>query len=294
MNLQPIPIDNILLGKPLPWRIYDRNGYLVFSEGEIATSRAQLEDLQTGGFFQDIDATATNRETTDWDEFSSIAPSEIFPPQGIKPQIGEFVQIVLPNRNPQNYYSARLIGCVKDLSILVTRPAETPFIPVEGETVEVRMVTGKNIYTFQTVIQRLCISPTQYLHLDYPIEVRSQKLRKSPWAKMNIAVITTDAKGNREFAQLVNLSSDGGQLHAPASLGESGDTLKVSLPAVVDNLNATLELEATILHARVPSIWQAEEAGIREFGVSFNNLTPGDALWLKALVYRHLAEGDSA
>ena len=294
MNLQPIPIDNILLGKPLPWRVYDRNGYLIFSEGEIATSRAQLEVMQTDGFFQDIEATVSHREAGDWDEFTTISPSEIFPPQGIKPQIGEFLQIVLPNRNPQNYYSAHLIGCVKDLSILVTRPVEAPFIPVEGETIEVRMVTGKNIYTFQTVIQRLCISPTQYLHLDYPLEVRSQKLRKSPWAKMKTAVITTDAKGNREFAQLVNLSSDGGQLHGPTTLGLTGDILRLSVQAIMENLNATLDLEATILHVRTPSGWPDGESEKMDFGICFNNLTPDESLWLKALVYRHLAEGDTA
>ncbi|MFA6063122.1 MAG: flagellar brake protein [Gallionella sp.] len=293
MNLQPIPIEHILPGKPLPWQIYDRNGYIVFSQGEIITSLKQLEEREDAGLYEDIDAPSQANETSDWSDFAfnKISPSDIFPPHGIKPQIGEFVQLVLPNRNPQNFYSARLIGCVKNLSILVTRPVDAPFIPAEGETVEVRMVTGSNIYTFQTTIQRLCISPSQYLHLDYPPVVNAQKLRKSPWARVNLNVITTDADGNREFARLINLSSDGGQLRAPAKLGKTGDTLQLSLHAVMENLNCTLNISASIMHVRTS---HTIDADMQEFGVSFNHVAPTDSLWLKALVYRHIAEGEMA
>ncbi|OGT20366.1 MAG: hypothetical protein A2342_08135 [Gallionellales bacterium RIFOXYB12_FULL_54_9] len=295
MNLQPIPIEHILPGKPLPWRIYDRNGSIVFSQGDIVSSLKQLEALQDAGLYEDIDAPMQANENSDWSDFSfnKISPSDIFPPHGIKPQIGEFVQLVLPNRNPQNFYSARLIGCVKNLSILVTRPPDAPFVPTEGETVEVRMVTGSNIYTFQTTIQRLCISPSQYLHLDYPPIVNAQKLRKSPWARVNLNVITTDASGNREFARLINLSSDGGQLHASPNLGRIGDTLRLSMHAVMENLDCTLNIAASIIHVR-PSTTHTGEAEMQEFGVSFNDVAPIDSLWLKALVYRHIAEGEMA
>lgn len=296
MNLQPVPIEDIPLGRPLPWRLYDRNGYIVFARGEMVASREQIENLLAEGLLRDVDAPPQTHETGDWVEFKETAPVGIFPPSGIKPQVWERVQLRLLDQNLQTYYSARLIGYIKNLSILVTRPvaAENLFIPVEGKQVEVRMVTGNNIYAFQSSIQRLCISPTQYMHLDYPTEVRVQKLRKSPWVRLNLGVTVTDAQGAREAARLVNLSPDGAQLHAPPTLGKPGEALRLSFHATLDELKTTLNLEATILHVRAPQAGREAEANMLEYGIAFRNVTTEDTLWLKGLAYRHIAEGDLA
>lgn len=293
MNLQPAPIEDIPLGSPLPWRLYDRNGYIVFARGEIVASHEQLDSLAAEGLFLDNDAPPQSHEAEDWTELKEIAPSGVFPPSGIKPQIGERVQIRSLDKSVQPYYSARLIGYIKNISILVTRPlsAGNPFIPVEGKQVEVRMVTGNNIYAFQSAIQRLCISPSHYVHLDYPVEVRMQKLRKSPWVKLNLGITVTDAHGAHEAASLVNLSPDGAQLHAPCILGRVGETLRISFHAAMDELKTTLNLDATIQHVHAPLPGREAGANVLEYGVSFNNVTSEDALWLKGLVYRSIAEG---
>lgn len=296
MNLQPVPIEDIPLSRPLPWRLYDRNGYIVFARGEMVVSREQLDSLLGEGLMRDMDAPPQTIETGDSVEFKEIAPVGIFPPSGIKPQIGERVQLHLLNQNIKTYYSARLIGYIKNLSILVTTPmiARNPLILAEGELMEVRMVTGSNIYAFQALIQRLCISPAHYMHLDYPTEVRMQKLRKSPWAKVNLGVSVTDAQGAHESARLVNLSPDGAQLHAPLTLGRPGEALRLSFHATLDELKTTLNLDAIILNAHVPRTGLEAEADMLEYGIAFRNVSAADALWLKGLVYRHIAEGDLA
>lgn len=293
MNLQPVSIEAIPLGRPLPWRLYDRNGYIVFARGEMVASREQLESLLDEGLLLDMDAPPQTQETGDWGGFDEIAPHGIFPPSGIKPQPGEPVQLRLLNRNQQTYYSVRLVGYIKNMSILVTTPmvAGSPLIMADGEPVEVRMVTGSNIYVFQTAIQRLCTSPAHYMHLNHPAEVRVQKLRKSPWAKVNLGVTVTDALGAHEIASLVNLSPDGAHLRAPRTLGEPGKALRLSFYATLDELGTTLNLNATIKHVHAPKAGQEGEASMLEYGVAFRNVTAADALWLKALVYRHIAEG---
>lgn len=290
MDFQPVPIETIPLGRPLPWRIYDRNGYIVFARGEIVSGREQLENLQTSGLFQDLDAPPKNQEAGDWAEFRETAPIGNFPPQGIKPQIGELVQLLLPNQIPHRYYSTRLIGYIRNLSVLVTRPAGNTFVPPEGELVEVRMVTGDNIYAFRSAIQRFCISPTPYMHLDYPLEVRVQKLRKSPRARVNLSVTVTDAEGGREAARLVNISFEGGQLHASPFIGRPGEMLRLSMHVSMGELKSTLNFDATILH--VNATGQNIESNLLEYNISFDNVSSVDALWLKALVYRYIAEGE--
>ena len=293
MNLKPVPVEDIPLGKPLPWRLYDRNGYIVFTRGEMVASREQLDSMVAEGLLRDIEAPLQTHEAGDWAEFKESALAGVFPPAGIKPQIGELVQIRLLDHSPQPYYSARLIGYIKNMSVLLTRPvsARNQFIPVEGRHVEVRMVTGNNIYAFQSSIQRLCISPTNYMHLDFPSEVHVQQLRKSPWVKVNFGVIVTDVRGAHEAGRLVNLSPDGAQLHAPPTLGYAGEALRLSFHAAMDELKTTLNLNATIQHVHVPLNGRASEDNMLEYGISFNDITTEEALWLKGLVYRSIAEG---
>lgn len=296
MNLLSVAIEDIPLDTPLPWRLYDRHGYIVFARGEVVTSRKQLEGLISEGLLRDIDAPLQTDETGDWADFKQVLPGGVFPPRGIKPQIGERVQLRVLEQREQPYYSARLIGYINKQSLLVTRPgsATSPFIPVEGKEVEVRMVTGNNIYAFQSTIQRLCISPSHYMHLDFPSEVHVQPLRKSPWARVSLGIIVTDVRGIHEAARLINLSPDGAQLQAPPTLGYAGETLRISFHATMDELKTTLNLEATIQHVQQPKNGQEMESNMLEYGIAFQNLTSVDAIWLQAIVYRHIAEGGLA
>lgn len=293
MNLLSVSIEDIPVDSPLPWRLYDRHGYIVFARGEVVASRKQLEGLIAEGLLRDIDATPQSEETDSWAESRGILAEGAFPPRGIKPQIGERVQLRLLDQRQQPYYSARLIGYIRKQSLLVTRPmsAASPFIPVEGQQVEVRMVTGNNIYAFQSTIQRLCISPSQYMHLDFPSKVHVQQLRKSPWVRVSLGVIVTDVRGVHEAARLVNLSPDGAQLHAPPTLGYAGEKLRVSFHVAMDELKTTLNLDATIQHVHMTQTGQEDESNMQEYGIAFQNVSTVDALWLQALVYRSIAEG---
>lgn len=295
MNLQSVPVEDIPIGKPLPWRLYDRDGHIVFAHGEMVASREQLESLLAAGLLRDVDAPQQTHEAGDWGEFREAVPSAVFPPPGIKPQVGELMQLRLLNRNLQAYYSVRLIGYIRNQSILLMTPmvGTVPLILADGEQVEVRMVTGSNIYAFQTAIQRLCISPVHYMHLDYPVEVRTQTLRKSPWAKLNLSATVIDAQGVSQVARLVNLSPDGAQLQALPTLGEPGATLRLSFQAEMDDLVTTLNLAATILHKHPPA-GQGAESNMLEYGIAFHDVAATDALWLKGLVYRYIAEGNLA
>lgn len=38
MNLQPLTVEEIPIGTPLLWQIYDRNGYALFARGESIMS----------------------------------------------------------------------------------------------------------------------------------------------------------------------------------------------------------------------------------------------------------------
>jgi hypothetical protein len=293
MNLQPLTIEDIPIGKPLPWQLYGHDGHTLFVRGETISSRKQLESLINEGLLRDVDALPEAKETKRRGGFRDLPTGVMFPPQGIKPQVWERVQLRLLGRDIQTYYNARLIGYIKDSSILVTMPVMDGqrIIMADGEMVEVRMLTGSNIYVFQSVILRACISPSHYLHLEFPARVRMQHLRRAPWAGTNLAASVADARGHEVIAHIVNLSPDGAQVNLPQPAGKKGESLRLSFHIRIDELETRLTLDSVIQHVRPAKQGLGGEAEMLDYGLSFRNLSTEDALWLRCLVYQRIAEG---
>lgn len=293
MNLQPLTIKDIPIGKPLPWQIYDRDGYTLFMRGETIASQKLLESLIDEGLLRDVDALPESKEIEGLEEFRDLQPSEMFPPRGIKPQVWERVQLRLLGRDIQTFYNARLIGYIKDRSILVTTPvvAGQQVIMTDGEKVEVRMLTGCNIYVFQSMILRICVSPSNYMHLEYPAKARAQRLRRAPWARASLAASVTDADGNEVIAHIVNLSPDGAQVNIPQLVGKKGESLRLTFHAGIDELETKLTLDSVIQHIRPAKQDQDWVPEMLVYGISFRNASAEDALWLRCLVYQRIAEG---
>ena len=293
MNLQPVAVEDIPIGAPLLWQLYDRNGYTLFARGESIASRQQLAALVADGLLRDMDALPLGDPATAWIEFKDRPPAELFPPAGIKPQVGERVQLRLLGRNIQVYYYATLIGYIKGQNILVTTPvlAGQRIAMADGERLELRMLTGNNIYIFQSEILRVCVSPAHYLHLRYPERIQMQKLRNACRTRVRIAAKLSADQGEMEVAQIIDLSPDGAQVVAPSLVGAKDQQVRLSFQASVDELTSTLTLAGLIQHTRPAAPGHEWGDGMLEYGISFADVSDENKLWLKCLVYRHIAEG---
>lgn len=292
MNLQALSISDIPFGQPLPWQIYDHEHKPLFPRGEVIASREEIETLAADGLFRDRHAPAAANGAPQM-EYRVLQAHEIFPPDGIKPQIGERVQLRLLSRNNQSYFTARLIGYLRDTSILLSAPTSGNMRVdiADGEAVECRMLNGSNIYVFESEVVRVCTSPAHYLHLQYPKTLRIQKLRKAPRARVRLAATPVDASGKPYSAQILDLSPDGCLMACANNLGKDGSKLQISFAAVVDELQCTLQLEAVIQHVRAAAAKPGERPESLEYGIAFIKSSNEDRLWLKSLVYLHIAEG---
>lgn len=296
MSLQPIPFDEIPIGTPLPWDVYDRQGRLLFERGRAVISRQLLEKRGKGGVFADLDASVEALKTMAG--FSeAVEPHEhpgrvMFPPSGIQPQIWDRMQMRLPGRDASKFLFTRLIGYARGVSVLVTVPREDDHwaAVAEGDPVEVRTLTGNNIYLFSTEVLRVSMIPTHYLHLRYPERVLHQQVRRAPWAKVSLPVVVKRGDGSGGDGFITNLSACGGHLVMHSDVGSAGDTLRLSFPVANGELNTDLTLEAVV--RRSARSQEEGQEGLLEYGVEFRNLTPSDTLWLKCLVYQRISEGD--
>jgi hypothetical protein len=298
MNLRQIPIDSIPVGKALPWQLYTEDGSLAFPQGERIASREQLAPYQESGLFRNTDESSLAKGHAHSNQTIELRSSEIFPPDGIKPQVGERVQLRLVgrNRNSHIYYQSRLIGYIRELTVLITTPVANGkrIDIIDGEILECSMINGSHIHIFESEVIRVCASPSHYLHLRYPAVVKMQKLRNGPRAKVNIGASVTDTNGKVEKGHILNLSPDGAQIIMPSHVGGNGQTLTVSFPANADGLNSTLTLTGLIQHVRPLKTNHDGEQGSPEkleYGIAFSNIREEEKLWLMCIVYLHIAEG---
>jgi c-di-GMP-binding flagellar brake protein YcgR len=295
MSLQPIPFDEVPIGTPLPWPVYDREGHLLFERGRAVISRQLLEKRGKGGVFVDLDASVEALQTmagfTEPVEARERPGSEMFPPAGIQPQIWDRMQMRLPSREAQKYLFTRLVGYVQGVSILVTLPREDEhWVAVtEGDEVEVRTLTGNNIYVFRSEVLRVSLMPSPYLHLRYPEKVQHQQLRRAPWAKVSLPVVAHRGDGTRGEGFITNLSACGGHLVMHGDLGQEGEVLRLAFQASNGELMTELVLEAVV--RRAARSQEEGEEGLLEYGVEFRHLNPSDNLWLKCMVYQRISEG---
>lgn len=293
MNLQPVAIADIPIGTALPWQLFDSQGYTLFARGEVIAVRGQLDGLAADGLLRDVDALPQNEPAAEWTEFKGLPPGELFPPAGIRPQIGEKIQLRLLGQDIQAYYYAHLIGYIKDQSILLTTPllAGQRIDMNEGERVELRMLTGSNIYIFQSEILRVCTSPWHYMHLQYPNRIQLQKLRSGCRTRVRISAQVTNQQGEQLMAEISDLSAAGAQVILPRQYSLKGDHLRLSFPASADELSTSLNLDGVVKHQRPAAPGHEWGAEMLEYGIAFANVSNQDKLWLKCLVYQHIAEG---
>lgn len=67
MEMQHLNEREVVVGQPVPWNIYDRNGHLLLHAGVIVQSTHQIEELKERGLFV---------RTDDWDTHHNVAPQE--------------------------------------------------------------------------------------------------------------------------------------------------------------------------------------------------------------------------
>lgn len=293
MNLHPLTAQDVAPGSPLPWPLFDEDGHLLFERGETLAAGYPLETL-----YRDTDNGAAAEPTpvaefSATERFEELPASEMFPPNGIKPQMWEVVQLRRLGREGQAHYFSRLVGYIKDVSILTTVP-RTPRQPVpvaEGEQVEVRMLTGSNIYVFRSEIIKISLVPYSYMHLSFPDKVQRQHLRKSPWAKVNLAVKADCGAASPFEGLIVNLSASGARVDSTVILGKEGLSVTLHFLIDLDGMKREMNLPARIMHVRPAAKNPGDGASMVEHGVAFQSVAELDELWLRCLVYQRIAEG---
>lgn len=307
ISLIPIRSGDLAVGKPLPYAVYDWHGKLLLAAGRTVEDRDQLEGLINAGFMHD----------TSWDHLELAphmqqrrsptrrvaAPAHAVvdpePPENSKEvvvnmddvrwRIGESLYLQQID-NPAIRLTVRLIGFVKNRTVLVTAPVVDGKVVLvrDGMTYVARAFSGKKAYAFVVAAVKSVHSPHPYLHLSFPKEVRCTVVRRGVRAQVNlIAAVSLISPDRMGAATLVDLSLGGASGNLKQALGEPGQEGRIKFKVQAAGQDEYLDLQM-VLRSVAPN----ETGDGFRHGFEFIDVAMHARLILSAFVHQILAEGE--
>jgi len=153
-----------------------------------------------------------------------------------------------------------------------------------GDVCIVRGFTGQHEFSFISKVLQTFEKPFAYALLAYPAQVDARMVRQSMRTKTSwpTTIQTTgkdgSATGPALKATLVDISMQGAMVNAPSALAVVGDTVKITIAALVENVVTNLTLTANLCHNNKS---RTDESYF--VGMAFKNLSQQDKLVLHYL-----------
>ncbi|GAB1392705.1 hypothetical protein MASR1M60_08680 [Rhodocyclaceae bacterium] len=289
MNLLPVTRDDLSLGTPLHWMVYDRHGNVLLEAGAI------LETLD------DLDGLLALEPMRNPDEGAATAVPEpeqkIYTFADMRLRVGDRLQIEPPATVSTDRHMCKVIGWLENQSLLVTTPMVNGLrVPLrDNDKVVARIFANQNAFAFDTDVMRAVKIPFDHLHLRFPTRIQGAVIRKSPRIKMRMisTVSPLPPEGNtpqeaapRYSAIILNVSADGALIQAKQPLTEKNGRLKLAFRVNLHDVDAMLTVTAV-----VRSLFAEEgKVGVMCHGVQFLEMESNDRLILQSMIYQKMIE----
>ncbi len=298
-RLQPVRPEDIPLGLPLAWHVYDKSGNLLMREGALIETQRQIDGLCAKGLFREKLASRSRLETPARAESSrlnksaekSMPASQIEELVDLKIGIGDTVQLQDVSSDKQRYF-VRMIGFLNKRSVLVSHPRQDEKLSFikEGAGFLVRGFAGTKTYEFNTNVISVCLAPYPYLHLAFPAQVRSINMRGAVRIKLRLVCsIESQETGAKAPAMIEDMSISGARVQAGKPLGKVGETVMMSLRLQVTEENQVFMITATIRNVHQELDAQAGTE-IYMHGMEFIQTQSMDLTVLQNYIYKSMLE----
>jgi c-di-GMP-binding flagellar brake protein YcgR len=208
----------------------------------VQTSTAATGETQKSGAEMNLPVALPGRRAEDHQAKDAVIDLD-----SVRWTVGEVFYLQADNAAAR--YTVRLIGFVKNKTILVTAPLVDGKAALirEGQHFIVRAFPGKKAYAFSTALQKNVYSPYPYLHLDYPKEVRSTTIRQAARASVKIiAAVSVGSPEQSAAATLGDLSIGGASGTIKRQLGHKGDAAIIKFRVNAAGADEYLSLKAIL------------------------------------------------
>lgn len=303
MNLVRVTQEDIALGSPLPWMVYDRDGNPLMDEGAVLDTEAQLQTLFARHPMRMLssNSTATSPPSESREGVANAleaplpkVPKSQFTFADMRLQPGDKIQLQPPSTVGQDRHFVKLIGYIDGVDLLVSAPLENglPLSLRESDKVVARIFSNQKAFGFCCTVERVCKIPYDYLHLSFPVQIQGSIIRKSPRVRTDIetAIVKLGAGGSddRQSGVIVNLSADGALLRtSQASVGK-GQLIQLSFRVKLHGVDTSLTVGGVICSNSPDE--DSTNGPMFNQGINFQNLALKDSVVLKSLIYQQMIE----
>jgi c-di-GMP-binding flagellar brake protein YcgR len=321
MRLISVESDELTIGEPLPWAIYDHQRQLIMDQGEVINSVSRLRAILEGGVMREPTPQPTapvaapnnslnNHQTAPSNVPvaprmpASAPPPEVAPKSSdnaftfldMKLRIGDRIQLQLPASMGSERHVVKLIGYVENASVLVTPPMlGNMALPVRAnDKIVARVFTSQTAFAFDSTIERVCKIPFDYLHLQYPTVVQGAVVRSAPRIKTRI--ITSISKSNAGEGEeklsgiIVNISAQGALICMRQVLAIHSQPIIVSFRINLHEVATDLNIKAVIRNVQTDESKDDSDPMKYQHGVQFLGMQPTDNMILQSLIYQQMVE----
>jgi c-di-GMP-binding flagellar brake protein YcgR len=305
ISLIPVRQNEIALGKPLRWAVYDWHGKLLLASGSVVETQSQMDSLIANGFFHDKSWDTElassrakspllgrpNKSNSSKEEAALEEESKnkdvVMDMDDVHWFVGETLYLQLHD-NAAMRYTVKLIGFVKNKTVFVTAPTlagKFEFVR-DGQTFVVRAFSGKNAYAFTASAVKSIHTPHPYLLLSYPKQVRCTVVRQGARAEVKIiAAVTLDQPERMGATMLTDLSMGGASGSMKELLGKKGEEGRIKFKVHVADQDEFLNL-AIVLR----SVLLSENGDGFKYGFEFVDVSAHEKMILSAFVHQTLVE----
>jgi len=302
--------NDIVVGKPMPWSLYNQDYLLLLSEGDVVRDDIHRNELISSGAYRELAwETSNNNENFDSglhtaenaDSAPDVAESEkseaVFTFDDMRLKIEDRLQLEPPSQLARERFSVKVIGYLRGASLLVTVPITANGLRLqlmEKEKVVMRSFSGQNAFGFACTIERIIKIPYEYMHLSFPDNIQGIKIRKAPRIKTRIiATVQQNVSGtaSQTSALISDISANGISLEAKHSLGDKGDILQISFRVQLHKVDAYLSVTGIIRAVlSTDALAEGQKAGFIRYGIEFQDLQANDSVVLQSMIYQQMIE----
>ena len=286
MSFVRVAEEEIQLGQPLAWPLFDARNKLLLARGAVLQSEGQRQHLLGRGLFRKVEETPEPAPAGRATEISC-------PLEDVRLYVGETMQLQAQGEEARHY--VKLIGYLQGRSVLVSTPVVDGRVLLlrEGQSFVVRLFSGKSVYAFQSTVQKVVNTPYPYLHMSYPVLVRGISIRRGARCPVNLITAVTGANQKTHAGTITDLSTGGAMFVGKGLAGVKNDKISLKFRLQVNGGEQYLSLNALLrsIHYMPGPEGSPPVVG---HGLQFEQLTPEDALVLSAVVYQRLFEDAAA
>lgn len=207
----------------------------------------------------------------------------------INPQVGSRLQMSLHNGHNQLIYYTELIGYSDGEYLIVKTPFENGLsvqMKVE-EPVTLRILSGVDVFTMFSKIRTVFRGPHYYMHLSFPMDIKSIALRGAVRAKVKLPVQVNGVAG---AGIITDISVTGAAITADKALGELNEEALISFefPIKPTNQSARIDTSVTIRSIQEVPRKNKDAPPRLAHGISFHELELTKQVMLLNLVYESM------